>query len=208
MTPSDLESRGFHMIRKVILTAVLLFVMQGLVFAQTDFTVEFYGSIQSVNSTAIVINGQIVDGRDTVVNAPLAAGTAVRVQATMLSDGSFAARQIEVLPSGIIPGIVEINGTVTDFALPILTINAQAIDISGTEISGSVVVGQAVRVFAVAIAPGLWQARFVDAGGTLPGAAPEVLVPATTPEVLPPLTTPEVSDDDDDDNDDNDDDDD
>jgi hypothetical protein len=196
------------MIRKVILTVVFLFALQGLVFAQTDLTVEFYGTIQSVNSTAIVINGQIVDVSDTIVNAPLAAGTSVRVQAVMLADGSFAARQIDVLPSGVIPGIVEINGTVTDFALPIVTINGQAIDITGTQISGSIVIGQVVRVFAVAIAPGVWQARFVDAGGNVPGANSEVLVPATTPEVLPPATTPEVSDDDDDDNDDSDDDDD
>src|SRR5690606_27527880 len=140
-----------------------LFIMQGLVFAQTDFTVVFYGTIQSVNSTAIVINGQIVDVRDTVVNSPLAAGIAVLVQAFLLTDGSFAARQIDVLPSGVIPGIVEITGTVTDFTLPIMTINAQAVDITGTEVSGSIVVGQVVRVFAVAIAPGLWQARFVDA---------------------------------------------
>jgi hypothetical protein len=190
------------MFRKIFLTVFLLFVMQGLVFAQTDFTVEFYGTIQSVNSTAIVINGQIVDVSDTAVNAPLAAGTAVRVQAVMLPDGTFAARQIDVLPSGVIPGIVEINGTVTDFALPIVTINGQSIDITGTEISGSIVIGQVVRIFAVAIAPGIWQARFVDAGGNLPGANSEVLVPATTPEVLPPATTPEVSGDDNYDNDD------
>jgi hypothetical protein len=202
------------MIRKVILTVVVLFALQGLVFAQTDLTVEFYGTIQSVNSTAIVINGQIVDVRDTVVNTTLAAGTSVRVQAVMLPDGTFAARQIDVLPSGVIPGIVEINATVTDFTLPIMTINGQAVDITGTEISGNIVIGQVVRVFAVAIAPGIWQARFVDAGGNVPGATSEVLVPATTPEVLPPATTPEVSDndndnsDDSDDNDDSDDDDD
>jgi hypothetical protein len=192
----------FYMARRLVLATTLLILVQGLVFAQTEVNIEFYGTIQSANSTAIVINGQIVDVQGVVVNAPLATGVTVRVQATVLPDGSLAARQIEVLPAGVIPGIVEINGVVTDFVLPFLTVNGQVIDITGTEISGTVAIGQSVRIFAVSTAPGVWQARFVDAGDAVT-TPPVVLVPATTPEVLPPATTPEVSDDDDDHADDN-----
>ena len=178
------------MIRRVIMTALLFLLMQGLVFAQPNASIEFYGTIQSANSTAIVINGQIVDVHGALVNAPLTTGMGVRVQATILPDGSLAARQIDVLPPGIIPGIVEINGTVTNVAQPILTVSGQAIDMTDSEISGRIVLGQIVRVFAVATAPGVWQARFVDAVDNIP-------IPVTTPEVgssviLPPVTTPEV----------------
>ena len=187
------------MIRRVIMTALLFLLMQGLVFAQPNANIEFYGTIQSSNSTAIVINGQIVDVHGALVNAPLTTGMGVRVQATILPDGSLAARQIDVLPPGIIPGIVEINGTVTNVAQPILTVSGQAIDMTGAEISGSIVLGQIVRVFAVATAPGVWQARFVDAVHNIPipVTTPEVgssviLPPVTTPEVQSPITTPEV----------------
>lgn len=55
------------MIRKIITgIAILLLLIQSVVFAQsvpTDINIEFYGTIQSANSTAIVINGQIIDVR-------------------------------------------------------------------------------------------------------------------------------------------------
>jgi hypothetical protein len=209
MTPLMDEKEGVYwMARKLIVCIALLIVAQGMVFSQSELNIEFYGTIQSANTTAIVVNGQIVDVQSALMNAPLASGTAVRVQATLLPDGSLTARQVDVLPAGIIPGIVEITGTVTDFVLPFLMVNGQTIDITGTEISGSFAIGQSVRVFAIATAPGAWQARFVDAGDAIT-TPPGVLAPATTPEILPPATTPEVGDEDNnDDNDDNDSDDD
>ena len=185
----------------------LLLLLQGVVFGQTESNIEFYGTIQSANNTAIVINGQIIDVRGALVNAAFTTGAAVRVQATMLADGSLVARQIDPLPVGIIPGIVEISGTVIDLAATTLTLNGQIIDITDAEISGSITLGQSVRVFAVATAPGVWQARFVDAMGNVPdplstpevGPSSVILPPASTPEggpvtnVLPPASTPEVS---------------
>jgi hypothetical protein len=180
------------MIRKIITNVVILLLfMQSIVFAQTDLNIEFYGTIQSANSTVIVINGQIVDVRGAQISVSLAAGLGVRVQATMLADGSIVARQVELVSAGVLPGIVEINGTVTQFTPPLLTISGQTIDTTGAEINGSIVIGQIVRVFAVATAPGVWQARFVDAVDNVP-------LPITTPEILPPVSTPEVRDDDDD----------
>ena len=196
------------MVRRIILiAALLLLLLQGVVFSQTDNNIEFYGTIQSANSTAIVINGQIIDMRGAMVNTAFTPGLAVRIQATMLADGSLVARQIDALPVGIIPGIVEINGTVLNLTAATLNVSGQVIDITNAEISGSIALGQSVRVFAVATAPGTWQARFVDAAGNVPaplstpevGPAPNVLPPASTPEVgpstnvLPPASTPEVS---------------
>ncbi len=193
------------MLRKIIINAaILLLLIQGIVFAQAEINIEFYGTIQSANSTAIVINGQIVDVRGAQINVPLTVGMGARVQATVLSDGSLLARQVDPLSAGLIPGIVEINGTVTNFILPILTISGQTIDITGAEVSGSITIGQIVRVFAVATAPGVWQARFVDAVDNVPAplstpevGSPGILPPVATSEVLPPVSTPEVGDDDD-----------
>jgi uncharacterized membrane protein YgcG len=186
--------------RVVTLIALLLILIQPIALAQTDVNIEFYGTIQSANSTGLVMNGQIVDIRGAQVTTPLAAGLAVRVQAILLPDGSLAARQIDALPAGVIPGIVEISGTATDFALPVLIVNNQIIDLTDAEISGSIVIGQIVRVFAVAVTPGVWRARFVDASDNIPAPAstPEVDSPVTEalpPEVLMPAFTPEVSDD-------------
>lgn len=202
------------MVRNAIINvAILLLLMQGGVFAQSDVNIEFYGTIQSANNTAIVINGQIVDIRGALVNTPLTTGVGVRVQATVLSGGNLTARQVDPFPAGVIPGIVEINGTVTNFVQPILTISGQTIDTTGAEIIGTITLGQIVRVFAVAPAPGEWQARLVDAVDNMPTpiTTPEVdtgsiVPPVTTPEVLPPVSTPEVGDDDnnDDENDDDD----
>jgi hypothetical protein len=134
----------------------------------------------------------------------------VRVQASILPDGSLAALQIDGQLPGIIPGLVEINGTVSSFVIPVLTVSGQAIDTTGAEFSGSVALGQQVRVFAVATAPGVWKARFVDAAGAgpapattpepdsgsiAPASTPEVFLPASTPEVFLPAFTPEVGDD-------------
>ena len=91
------------------------------------------------------------------------------------------------------------SGIVSSFVPPMLVISGQAIAISDAEISGSIVVGQTVRVFAIATASGVWQARFVDAAdnAVVPAATPEldsslVSPPVATPEVLPPAATPEV----------------
>src|SRR5215207_8168406 len=120
------------MTRRIIITAALLLLaLHGVVFAQTDTHVEFYGTIQSANSTAIVVNGQIVDVRGAVVNTPLNAGVSVRVQASLQTDGNLVAWQIDALPAGVIPGIVEINGIVSGFVVPLLTVNNQIIDTTG-----------------------------------------------------------------------------
>ena len=65
-------------------------------------------------------------------------------------------------------------------------------------------------IAAVATAPGVWKARFVDAAGDgpvpattpepdsgliAPASTPEVFLPASTPEVFLPAFTPEVGDD-------------
>ncbi len=182
--------------------AFLLFLLQGGAVAQTDVSIEFYGTIQSANSAGVVVNGQIIDVRGALVNLPLTTDTSVRVQATILADGNLVARQIDGVPGGVIPGLVEINGTVTSFAPPLLSVSGQTIDVTGAEISGSIGIGQLVRVFAVAVSPGVWQARFVDAADNVPEpiSTDEVLVlPIATEEVPEPAFTPEVGDEDDDD---------
>ena len=92
------------MLRRFVLTAAfLLLSIPGLLSAQSDIAIKFYGTIQSANNAAAVINGQIVDIRSAEVNVPLIAGVVVQVQAVIQADGSLVAQQIDPVPLGLIP---------------------------------------------------------------------------------------------------------
>ncbi|MEO8397303.1 MAG: hypothetical protein ABI700_30180 [Chloroflexota bacterium] len=182
--------------RYFLAVASLILLIPQLLFAQ-DTTIEFYGTIQSANATAIVINGQIVDIQSAQVNAPLTAGTVVHVRATSGADGSFAATEIDPVTPGIIPGIVEIDGLAralnTTEAGSIIRVGDTEIDISEAEIRGTILPEQPVRVFARSVAPGKWAALLVVGADILsPASTPEVGAPVATPDVLPPVATPEV----------------
>ena len=180
----SLDRNNPRMTRRWILTAAfLLLLIPSLLFAQ-DTTIEFYGTIQSANTTAIVINGQIVDIQSAQINTPLTVGTLVRVQAISAADGSLTATEIAPVTPGIIPGIVEIDGQVTNSGTGTITVGTQEIDVSGAEINEQILQGEPVHVFAVSTAPGQWSALLVVAANVVP--------PAATPEIIPPVATPEV----------------
>lgn len=191
------------MTRRFVLVICLLLI-PAFSFAQDspDATFEFYGTVQSANATALVINGQIVDISEAQINAPLVAGLVVRIQGAFTSDGSIAAVQIDPVSPGLIPGIVEITGIVSELNETSIRVGAQSIEISSAHISGTPQVGQFVRAYALQAAPGVWTARSVIARlvpevvvtpEVLPTTASnEIAAPGTTPEVIPPAQTPEV----------------
>jgi hypothetical protein len=180
------------MTRRLFLTAALLILLvPQLLFAQ-DTAIEFYGTIQSANTTAIVINGQIVDIQSAQINAPLTVGSIVRVKASGNAD-TLTALEIESVTPGIIPGIVEIDGVVSGFYNCGIVIGDFQIDSCDAETQDTILVGHPYRVFAFATTPGHWTALLVTEADDLPPAAtPDVLSPAATPDVVAPVATPDV----------------
>jgi hypothetical protein len=93
----------------------------------------------------------------------------------------------------LIPGIVELNGSVTNLQGTTLQVGGQTVDISGAHVSGTLAVGQVVRIYVVQAVPGVWTARSVI-GSAVPlvVGTPEIVAPIATAEVAPPLATLEV----------------
>lgn len=167
-------------------------------------TVEFDGAIQSLSQTAIAINGQVIDISAAQIQAPLAVGAVVRVRAVLLPDASLRAEQISLVPVGMPPGIVEFQGNIERIDAAALILGGQTFDLAAADLDSELGSGDAVRILARAVAPGVWQALDVDRLNrvTAPVVTPEVGAvpqpPARTPEVSavnPPVSTPEVGDD-------------
>lgn len=173
----------------------------GSVSAQDDggLNIEFYGTVQSASATAAVINGQLVDITGAEIRAPLTAGTTVRVHAILAADGSLSAREIEPTSPGLIPGIVEIEGTIDAMNGSTVTISGEVFDIASAGIGGQLAVGNVARVYAVAVAPHQWNARLVVSTAAL---QQPVMPPAATAEIVTTsipapavVATPEVGED-------------
>lgn len=189
--------------RKYFWTATfLLFFVPSLLSAQTPppVTIDFYGTIDANPPGTLIVNGRVVDIRTAQMNGLLLApGLTVHIQADYAPDGTLVARQLEVVPVGLIPGLVELSGVVDELSDTTLRIGSQLIDLSVAQQIGTIAVGQPVQVFASATNSSQWNARLVL--GTDAAAAPVIVSPVSTPEVAPPndapvvvqpVTTPEV----------------
>lgn len=183
------------MIRRLALAAFVLLIHTFLLAQDSPGAViGFYGAVQSVNATALVINGQIVDIQSAQVTTPLAIGVTVRITATYAGDGSLTAQTVEALPPGFIPGIVVISGAITDIADSTITIQGHTIVMSDAVVSGAPALGQEATVYAVADATDSWQARVVIAHDAAPAPieTPEIAPPTATSTIAAPISTPEV----------------
>ncbi|MDZ4764641.1 MAG: hypothetical protein SGI73_08815 [Chloroflexota bacterium] len=215
-----------HLLLSVLAALFALMVAASALSAQnmppTEITVEFYGTIQSANPSALVINGQVIDISGAQLSAPPTTGLVVRVIAVAQADGTIAARQIDPVPVGMLPGIVVLMGAISDVNQSTLMLGDQMVDISDAVILNALQIGDSVRLLVVADTPGRWRALLVGSPdnpafaplGTpdpairppssnlqAPNATPEIssappAPPVSTPEigVIPPMTTPEVDD--------------
>ncbi len=202
------------MTRRIILTAALsLLLIPFLIFAQTQttntVTVDFYGTIDTNLGTTLIINGRVVDITTATINSPVLAATmTVHIRAEFAPNGSLIAQQVDYVTVGDIPGLVELNGVVSEINGATLRIGDQIIDITNARIVGTIAIGDSVQVFARAFNMNTWEARVVMPALAVlaPVTTPEVssdttapvVAPVSTPEVVPqvnpPVTTPEIVD--------------
>ncbi len=189
------------MAHKHLWTALaLLLLLPTLISAQTpaSTTIDFYGTIDSNLGGSLVINGRVVDIRSAQMNGLLLApGLTVHIRGESAPDGTIIAQQLELVPVGLLPGLVELNGSVTGLTGSELRLGNQVIDLRAAQVIGTLAVGQPVRVFASATNSNLWSARIVLGSDVIPAAlapvrTPEVVPPADAPQAAAPVATPEV----------------
>jgi hypothetical protein len=151
------------MTRRLILAAVtLLLLFPVLLIAQNEFpTIEFTGTVQSSNATALVINGLVIDISSAQINAPVVAGSVVRVWAGFAPDGSLVARRIDPVAPGVLPGLAEINGVIDQIDGSILLVDGLRVSIAGAKVDVPLAVGSFVIVYAEQTAPSEWAAVLV-----------------------------------------------
>jgi hypothetical protein len=122
--------------------------------------VEFVGTIESLNATTMVVNGQPILITGAQVATGLQVGTPVRVEGALV-NGTVQAREVRALQGGLQPGESEFVGVLTAISGSSLMIGGQAIDASRAEIEAGLAVGSVVRVHATFV-NGVWVAREVE----------------------------------------------
>jgi hypothetical protein len=168
--------------------------------ASGDSSITFYGAIQSAADGVIVINGQIIDTRSAEIDAALVPGAVVRVVVESSASTTLIAQHINAVQVGVIPGIVRLTGVVTNISERVIVLDGtQIVTVSPDEALPRV--GERVRLFVIAAAPGRWTtldeavAPLATPEARPPAATAEPIVPpAATPEVAPPASTPDVDD--------------
>lgn len=160
-------------------TLVLLLVLMAAAFvlpavaAQTVDTIELVGVVENMTANSITVNQQVVDVSTAQINTPIEIGAVVKVQGILAADGSIVAREVNAAENGILPGEVEITGTLESFSGTTMVVGGQTIDVSTAQIGTGVALGQMVKVHATATGANSWQAREVSLFVAPPESTPD-----------------------------------
>ncbi len=146
----------------VVFTLALLTMLPG-VSAQVAQSVELVGMIEAMSVNTITVNQQEINTSQAQLNAQLVIGALVRVEGSLNEDGSITARQVNPAAPGEQPGEGELSGILESINGTILVINGQTIDVTGAQVTGTLAVGQQVRIHANATGLNTWRAREVEA---------------------------------------------
>ncbi|GAB4569813.1 MAG: hypothetical protein Kow0077_02950 [Anaerolineae bacterium] len=144
----------------VALAAV--FVTGHAALAQTDdttFEVEIVGTIESMDSVSITVNGLLIDISLAELNTPLVLDTLVKVEGVLQEDGTILAREVDSAEGELSPDELELIGTLQAISLVEATINTLAFDISTAEVDAALQVGELVKVHVSRAEDGTWVAR-------------------------------------------------
>lgn len=144
----------------ILIAALILVAPHALAQDSTTREIELVGEIQAIESPAtLTINGLSVDASTAEVTTPLQVGLAVHVEGILLDDGSVQAREVKAAEQGILPGELEIVGTLDSLDASTAVVNGLPFDVSGAEIDAGLTVGEIVKVHARLSDTGVWVAR-------------------------------------------------
>lgn len=152
-----------------LLIALFCLVFGAVMVAAQDTTteIELVGTVEAMSLDTITVNQLVIDVTRAEIKVALQLGVAVKVQGSVLADGSVVAREVKApqdTQRGVLPGEMEITGLLTDFSGTSMTIAGQTVDVSGAEIKAGVTVGQLVKAHVTLAADGSWVAREVEPG--------------------------------------------
>ena len=141
------------------LVIILLMFPTLSALAQVSGTVELVGQVEAMTLDTITVNGQVISITGAELNTPIAVGNVVKVEGSLELDGSISAREVGAAEDGVLVDEAELIGTLESFDGTTAIVNGQAIDVSGAEIKAGFVVGEQVKIHAMAVAANTWVAR-------------------------------------------------
>ncbi len=161
----------------VILAAMLVFIGQSFVMAQTPTAeVEIVGTVTTMTASSVTVGTQIFDTNRAKIKVGVAVGKLVKVHASQNAGGQWVAREVELARSTAsqsqIPApnltqtpapmnVFEITGDITALTDRSVVVGGHTIDISTAEIKNSLALNDRVKVHVVVL-NGQWIAREVE----------------------------------------------
>ncbi|MCA9905524.1 MAG: hypothetical protein KC547_16825, partial [Anaerolineae bacterium] len=134
-----------------IFVLALLAVMLGASFVAAQDTtgteVEFVGLVEAMTLDTLTVNGQIIDVSTAEFSVAVSLGIPVKIEGTLMPDGSIVARQVSApnAAGGLLPGEFEIVGLLTGIEGGNFIIGQVTVDASLAEIQPGVALGALVR---------------------------------------------------------------
>ena len=143
----------------VISMAILLLLSTIPSLAQTTDNVELIGIIESMTSTTITVNQQIINLTGAELNVPLEIGSLVKIEGNLSEAGEITAREVNAPDENAQAGEAELVGILESYDGSTMVINGQVVDVATAEVKAGIVIGELVKVHVTANNDGTWQAR-------------------------------------------------
>jgi len=143
----------------VISMAILLLLSTIPSLAQTTDNVELIGIIESMTSTTITVNQQIINLTGAELNVPLEIGSLVKIEGNLSEAGEITAREVNAPDENAQAGEAELVGILESYDGSTMVINGQVVDVATAEVKVGIVIGELVKVHVTANNDGTWQAR-------------------------------------------------
>ncbi len=125
-------------------------------------TIELVGIIEAASGSTITVNQLSVDVSAAEVKTSLAVGTQVKVEGLLQTDGTVLAAQVSLPDRGILPGEIELVGTVDEIGTGFIVVNGLTFDTTALDMPSDLAVGDLVQVHARLTSGGTWAAREVQ----------------------------------------------
>ncbi|MGQ9851335.1 MAG: DUF5666 domain-containing protein, partial [Aggregatilineaceae bacterium] len=147
--------------------------------------VEVVGVIEAVEGTTLTVNGLRIETAGAQIKTALTVDAAVKVEGVLQPDGTILAREVKAAEDdGLLPGEIEIVGTLQILTSTAATVNGLVFDLATAEVQAGLAIGDVVKVHARLGDGGVWLAREIerfvpdDSSAAMPDGHP-VLPPGT-----------------------------
>jgi hypothetical protein len=155
-------NRKSWLIPALLVALALLLAVPQVLARQDDDTVELVGLIETVRVDEIEVNGLLIYTAGAEINVPLEVDQPVKVEGALLTDGAIQAREIDAAERGLLPGEIEIVGTLASLDAFQAEVNGLVFDVRTAEVQSGLELGERVKVHASLSPEGTWIAREIE----------------------------------------------